>query len=105
MSPINLVNLKDLLVRHKVIEVRTVLLNDFMDIESTIGAVCDLLKDYPTIPYKLIRAHLIGLKKQQKNLFGIGYYQKKQWNPIGSLQLARALLIYMYKCSTYIREV
>jgi pyruvate formate lyase activating enzyme len=62
----NIKNLKYLLERHKIIEVRTVLINDYMDIEETIIAVSDILIEYVDIPYKLIRAHLKGLKKRQK---------------------------------------
>lgn len=38
------------LERHKIIEVRTVLINNYMDIEGTISAVTDILKEYVDIP-------------------------------------------------------
>ena len=58
-------NLKELLARDKVYEVRTVILEDD-SIEAAVGLVTDILKKYPKVPYRLIKVHLNGLKEEQK---------------------------------------
>jgi pyruvate formate lyase activating enzyme len=62
----NLDNLKYLLERDKVYEVRTVITMDYMDVENTLHTVANILKDYPAVIYKLIRVHATGLRDEQK---------------------------------------
>lgn len=69
-SQIHLKNLEKLLEIDKVIEVRTVLLNKHMDQSNTLNQVVDRLEGYPQVPYKLIRAHVTGLKKIQEAYIG-----------------------------------
>ncbi len=64
----NLENLKYLLKLDKVYEVRTVIIEEYMDIENTINVVSNILKDYPEVIYKLIRVHSSGLSQKQKQL-------------------------------------
>lgn len=59
-------NLTRLLELGKIAEVRTVVLTHFMDYENTIRQVSKLVSQYDGITYKLIKAHLIGLKEEQK---------------------------------------
>lgn len=63
----NLENLKYLLSMDKVYEVRTVLIEDYMDIENTVTTVANILKDYPEVIYKLIRVHAAGLSNAEKD--------------------------------------
>lgn len=63
----NLENLKYLLSVDKVYEVRTVLIEEYMDVENTVITVANILKDYPEVIYKLIRVHASGLSDIQKN--------------------------------------
>jgi len=63
-------NLERLLEMDKVIEVRTVLLNKHMDQINTLNQVVDRLVRYSHVPYRLIRAHITGLKKTQEALIG-----------------------------------
>jgi len=57
-------NLKRLLSLDKVAEVRTVLLNEFVDCEKTVDQVSKLLSAYD-VTYRLIKPHLQGLKTEQ----------------------------------------
>lgn len=59
-------NLIYLLKKNKVYEVRTVIVNDFMDAQKTVCEVSSILKTYPDVLYKLIRVHTNGLDKDQK---------------------------------------
>ena len=63
----NIDNLKYLLSLDKVHEVRSVIINDFMDAENTVKQVASILKDYPEVTYKLIKVHANGLKQVQKD--------------------------------------
>ena len=63
----NLDNLKYLLSIDKVHEVRSVIINDYMDTENTVKQVSRILKDYPEVTYKLIKVHGNGLKQVQKD--------------------------------------
>lgn len=67
-NPDNLNNLIYLLKRNKIKEVRTVLLKNYVDIENTIVRVKAILESYERVPYRLINAHLTGLKQKQKAL-------------------------------------
>ncbi|MDF2892604.1 MAG: hypothetical protein K0R80_2971 [Clostridia bacterium] len=62
----NLENLKYLLEKDKVYEVRTVVTKDYMDVENTLHTVASILKAYPEVIYKLIRVHATGLRVEQK---------------------------------------
>lgn len=62
----NIDNLKYLLKLGKVYEVRTVIIEDYMDSENTVTTVAEILKDYPEVNYRLIRVHSTGLKEHQK---------------------------------------
>jgi pyruvate formate lyase activating enzyme len=62
----NVDNLKYLLQRDKVHEVRTVLIEEYMDMENTVRTVAEILKAYPEVIYKLIRVHSNGLRAEQK---------------------------------------
>jgi pyruvate formate lyase activating enzyme len=62
----NLDNLKYLLEKDKVYEVRTVITKDYMDVENTLYTVAAIIKDYPEVIYKLIRVHATGLRDEQK---------------------------------------
>ncbi|MDF2532836.1 MAG: hypothetical protein K0Q65_2417, partial [Clostridia bacterium] len=62
----NLDNLKYLLEKDKVYEVRTVITMDYMDVENTLFTVASIIKDYPEVIYKLIRVHATGLRDEQK---------------------------------------
>ena len=58
-------NLKELLARDKVYEVRTVIIED-ESIEAAVRWVAEILKEYKEVPYRLIKVHLNGLKEEQK---------------------------------------
>jgi pyruvate formate lyase activating enzyme len=62
----NLENLKFLLNKDKVYEVRTVITKDYMDVENTLNTVASILKAYPEVIYKLIRVHATGLRDEQR---------------------------------------
>ncbi|MDF2530605.1 MAG: hypothetical protein K0Q65_186 [Clostridia bacterium] len=62
----NLENLKYLLEKDKVYEVRTVITKDYMDVENTLHTVASILKAYPEVIYKLIRVHATGLRDEQR---------------------------------------
>jgi pyruvate formate lyase activating enzyme len=62
----NMDNLKYLLEKDKIYEVRTVITMDYMDVENTLHTVASILKDYPEVIYKLIRVHATGLREEQK---------------------------------------
>lgn len=62
----NLDNLKYLLSLGKVYEVRTVMIEEYMDLDNTVSTVAEVLKNYPEVIYKLIRVHSTGLKERQK---------------------------------------
>lgn len=62
----NMDNLLYLLKMNKVYEVRTVLINGYIDTLNTVKKVSYVLKDYPDVIYKLIRVHSAGLKDEQK---------------------------------------
>ncbi len=64
----HLKNLEELLKLGKVHEVRTVLIEGFMDMEKTVRTVKHLLKDYPEVEYRLIRVHPAGLDEERKEL-------------------------------------
>lgn len=64
----NLDNLKYLLEKDKVYEVRTVITMDYMDVENTLQTVASIIKDYPEVIYKLIRVHTTGLREEQKQM-------------------------------------
>lgn len=64
----NIDNLKKLLKLNKVYEVRTVIIENYMDIENTVKTVATILKDYPEVVYKLIRVHHTGLKDEYRNI-------------------------------------
>ncbi|OPJ59186.1 YjjW family glycine radical enzyme activase [Clostridium oryzae] len=64
----NVDNLKYLLSLNKVYEVRTVIIEDYMDVENTLTTVASILKDYPNVNYKLITVHNSGLKDHQREL-------------------------------------
>ncbi|MBI9100449.1 MAG: YjjW family glycine radical enzyme activase [Spirochaetaceae bacterium] len=59
-------NLISLLEMEKIAEVRTVVLSDFMDSENTVKVVAGLLSGFNGITYKLMKVHLTGLKRKQK---------------------------------------
>lgn len=62
----NLENLKYLLELDKVYEVRTVIVEDYLDVENTVSTVSEILKHYPEVEYRLIPVHSTGLKEVQK---------------------------------------
>jgi pyruvate formate lyase activating enzyme len=62
----NVDNLKYLLKKNKVYEVRTVITMDYMDVENTLQTVASIIKDYPEVIFKLIRVHTTGLRDEQK---------------------------------------
>ncbi|TDT63351.1 YjjW family glycine radical enzyme activase [Fonticella tunisiensis] len=62
----NIENLKYLLRLNKVYEVRSVIIQDYMDVENTLFTVASILKEYPEVIYKLIRVHTQGLRDEQK---------------------------------------
>ena len=62
----NIDNLKYLLQKNKVYEVRTVITMDYMDVVNTLQTVALIIKDYPEVIYKLIRVHNTGLREEQK---------------------------------------
>jgi pyruvate formate lyase activating enzyme len=64
----NLENLEYLLKQNKVYEVRTVLIENYMDMENTVKTVANIIKDYPEVIYKLIRVHITGLREEQKEI-------------------------------------
>lgn len=63
---LHLENLQYLLSLHKVYEVRTVVVLEMVDIENTLGTVAKILRNYPSVIYKLIRLHATGLTPIQK---------------------------------------
>lgn len=58
--------LKILLAEKKVVEVRTVCIEQYMDLENTIKKTAEILKNYPKVEYKLIRVHHRGLSQKQR---------------------------------------
>lgn len=54
-----------LLDMDKIEEVRTVILNKYMDGKKTVETVSKILLNYPEVTYKIIKVHLRGLKKEQ----------------------------------------
>ncbi|PKM56892.1 MAG: YjjW family glycine radical enzyme activase [Firmicutes bacterium HGW-Firmicutes-3] len=80
----HLKNLERLLEIDKVIEVRTVLLNKHMDQINTLNQVADRLEVYPQVPYRLIRAHITGLKKEQEALVGEAIMTVKEFLAYGN---------------------
>lgn len=58
-------NLEHLLKLDKIEEVRTVCIDNFMDIENTVREVALRIKDYHNVLYRLIRVHYRGLTKEQ----------------------------------------
>ncbi len=65
----NFTVLKKLLKLNKVIEVRTVCIEKYMDLENTIKKTAEILANYPEVEYKLIQVHHRGLSiKQQENI-------------------------------------
>ncbi|MTI54664.1 YjjW family glycine radical enzyme activase [Geosporobacter ferrireducens] len=62
----HLENLQYLLSLHKVYEVRTVIALEMVDIENTLGTVAKILRNYPSVAYKLISVHTTGLTPIQK---------------------------------------
>ncbi|QUH21351.1 radical SAM protein [Alkaliphilus sp. B6464] len=58
-------NLEYLLSLNKIEEVRTVCIEDYIDIEGTIREVSKHIKEYRDVIYKLIRVHYRGLTKDQ----------------------------------------
>jgi pyruvate formate lyase activating enzyme len=62
----NVDNLKYLLSLDKVYEVRTVLVEELMDLDNTVDTVANIVKDFPEVIYKLIRVHTEGLREDQK---------------------------------------
>ncbi len=81
---IHLRNLEKLLAMDKVIEVRTVLLNEHMDQLNTLNQVVERLKSYPKVPYRLIRAHVTGLKKAQEACIGEAIMTEKEFVSYGN---------------------
>jgi len=61
----SLETLEQLLVLNKIEEVRTVIINEYMDGKKTVKAVANQLKNYPEVTYKIIKVHKIGLKRGQ----------------------------------------
>ncbi|ABR49708.1 Radical SAM domain protein [Alkaliphilus metalliredigens QYMF] len=61
-------NLEYLLKLNKVEEVRTVCINEYIDLESTVKEVSMRLRKYDDVIYKLIRVHHRGLTLNQKEL-------------------------------------
>ncbi|MDF1618407.1 YjjW family glycine radical enzyme activase [Petrocella sp. FN5] len=80
----HLINLEKLLEIDKVIEVRTVLLNKHMDQINTLNKVVDRLKGYNQVPYRLIRAHVTGLKKAQALLIGDAIMKDEEFLAYGT---------------------
>lgn len=62
----NVDNLKYLLSLDKVYEVRTVLIEELMDLDNTVDTVANIVKEFPEVIYKLIRVHTEGLREDQK---------------------------------------
>jgi pyruvate-formate lyase-activating enzyme len=58
-------NLKALLQRDKIEEVRLVYVKAFYDAKEVVNKLSDLLVDYPQIPLKIIRVHAKGLEKER----------------------------------------
>lgn len=58
-------NLEYLLKLNKIEEVRTVCINDYIDLEGTVKEVSIRIKNYDDVLYKLIRVHYRGLAKEQ----------------------------------------
>ncbi|MBU5675440.1 radical SAM protein [Alkaliphilus sp. MSJ-5] len=58
-------NLEYLLSLNKIEEVRTVCIEDYIDLEGTIREVSKHIKEYGDVIYKLIRVHYRGLTKDQ----------------------------------------
>ncbi|GFP75699.1 YjjW family glycine radical enzyme activase [Clostridium fungisolvens] len=81
----NLDNLKYLLSIDKVYEVRTVLIEDLMDLDNTVVTVANILKAYPEVIYKLIRVHTEGLKDDQKEKIKDKIPTKERMNYIEKL--------------------
>jgi len=77
-------NLERLLEMDKVIEVRTVLLNQHMDQINTLNQVVHRLEGYSQVPYRLIKAHLTGLKKVQEVSIGEAIMTDEEFIAYGS---------------------
>jgi len=58
-------NLEYLLKLSKIEEVRTVCINEYIDIKDTVREVSNRIKEYDDVIYKLIRVHYRGLAKGQ----------------------------------------
>lgn len=75
-----LANLRKLLELKKIIEVRTVVMSDFMNAEKIVSAVSKELAKTIQIPYRLIRVHKQGVRAKNKKMIdnvipGMGYME------------------------------
>ncbi len=58
----NFDNLKRLLELDRVEEVRLVCITSFYHVDETVSRICELLREYPKVLFKLIRVHMRGSK-------------------------------------------
>lgn len=70
-------NLKLLVERDKVGEIRTVIVSELVDCKNTIRQVAEIIKNY-NVPYYLILPHTKGLKSHQKKKLQ-GYLPSKEY--------------------------
>ncbi len=63
----SLATLEYLLKKNKIEEVRTVVLNSYMDGKKTVEKVAQLLLNHLEVTYKIIKVHTLGLSKQRQN--------------------------------------
>lgn len=61
----SLETLDELLALNKIEEVRTVIINSYMDAKKTVETVAKRLVRYPDVTYKIIKVHKLGLRKEQ----------------------------------------
>ena len=60
-------NLQKLLAMNKIVEVRTVVMAHLGQVEETVTEVAKILKDYPSVKYRLIPMHTKGLLEKQEH--------------------------------------
>lgn len=92
-SSIHINNLEKLLKLNKIIEVRTVLLNNYMNQEKTLETVCNLLKNNKKVPYRLIKAHLTGLTEQQKSKIGKSIISDRKMKELSKKVMALGITV------------
>ena len=89
--PQDLFILKKLLEAEKIVEVRTVCIEYYMDLVTTVQKTAELLKNYPNVEYKLIRVHHRGLSLHQRTKIANNIPSAEKMNELKNLAMQEGL--------------